>query len=416
MGIRNTRLAVASRRLRGLTATAAIAVVLAACGGESAASPSTGAADDNGETASPAAQQDVTVVEPMVSLGADATEAERKEAAAELVEDAKAPIEFVSPGPALDVSEFAGETLWIISADLSIPFHQNIVAGFEEAAEAAGLETQVFDGKGQQPEASRGIEQAISANAAGVALLSISPSFQQGALRQAEEAGVPVIGMLTTSSEDRPWPLTAGEATYSYYKSGFLLGAYAVANTDEPVQALYLDVSEFKELAYLKEGLHDAIAELCGDACPIEVSDMLVAEFQEQSQTLTETQLNRFPDTNWIFPAFDAMALFVVPSVEAADRADNVRVGSINAVTANLEFILDGRVQVVDNGIPNHWMGWAGVDRLLRAMAGEEPGVSEVPIRLFDAENLEGVDIQDENSLFGGADYRAEYLALWGVD
>jgi ribose transport system substrate-binding protein len=360
-------------------------------------------------------QQDVTAVPPMVDVPDGASVEERKAAASQLVEAAKAPIAFIEPGPAIDVAPLAGREIWIISADLSIPFHQNIVAGFQEAATAAGLTSQVFDGKGQQQEASRGIDQAIAAGAGGIALLSISPSFQVGALQRAEEAGIPVIGMLTTSAEDHPWPLTDGEATYSYYKSGFLLGAYAVQESDLPFHSAYLDVSEFKELGYLKEGLYDAIAELCGADCPIEYSDMLVANFQEQSQTLTQSQLNRFPDITWIFPAFDAMALFVVPSVEAAQRAEDVDIGSINAVTANLQFILDGRVQVVDDGIPNRWMGWGGVDRLLRAMVGEAPATSEVPIRLFDAETLQGVDINDEDSLFGGTDYRGAYQALWGL-
>ena len=379
------------------------------------ASCSSGESPGASAGASGAAQQDVKAVAPLVDLADDASVEERKQAAAELVDAAKAPIEFVAPGEAIDVGEFAGKEIWIISADLSIPFHQNIVAGFEEAAVAAGLTAQTFDGKGQQQEASRGIDQAISAGAAGIALLSISPSFQVGALERAEEAGIPVIGMLTTSSEDHPWPLTDGEATYSYYKSGFLLAAYAVQSSDPPIHSMYLDVSEFKELGYLNEGLHDGMAELCGSDCAIEYSDMLVASFQEQSQTLTQSQLNRFPDVTWIFPAFDAMALFVVPSVDAAGRADDVSIGSINAVTANLQFILDGNVQVVDDGIPNHWMGWGGVDRLLRAMVGEAAATSEVPIRLFDAENLEGVDIEDEDSLFGGTDFRAAYRELWGV-
>lgn len=384
-----------------------LVLALAGCGNAGA--------PDASPSASGVAQQDVEAVAPMVDLAADASVDDRRQAAADLVADAKAPIEFVAPGDAINVSEFAGQEIWIISADLSIPFHQNIVAGFEEAAEAAGLTAQVFDGKGQQQEASRGIDQAIAANAAGIALLSISPSFQVGALQRAEEAGIAVIGMLTTSSEDHPWPLTDGEATYSYYKSGFLLAAYAVQSSDLPIHSAYLDVSEFKELGYLNEGLHDGMEELCGSDCVIEYSDMLVASFQEQSQTLTQSQLNRFSDISWIFPAFDAMALFVVPSVDAAGRADDVKVGSINAVTANLQFILDGNVQVVDDGIPNRWMGWGGVDRLLRAMAGEAPATSEVPIRLFDAENLEGVDIEDEDSLFGGTDYRTAYRELWGV-
>ena len=104
-----------------------------------------------------------------------------------------------------------------------------------------------------------------------------------------------------------------------------------------------------------------------------------------------------------------------MPSVEAAGAADKVRVGSINAVNTNLQFILDGKVQAVDAGIPNSWMGWGGVDRLMRAMLGAPPLTSEVPIRLFDKTNLQSVDVNDEVALHGGFDYRSEYKKLWGV-
>ena len=109
------------------------------------------------------------------------------------------------------------------------------------------------------------------------------------------------------------------------------------------------------------------------------------------------------------------MALFVVPSVEQAGFADKVRVGSINAVNTNLQFILDGKVETVDDGIPNNWMGWGGVDRLMRAMTGAPVATSEVPIRLFDKSNLQGVDVNNETALHGGTDYRSEYKKLWGV-
>jgi ABC-type sugar transport system substrate-binding protein len=108
------------------------------------------------------------------------------------------------------------------------------------------------------------------------------------------------------------------------------------------------------------------------------------------------------------------MAQFAVPAVEAAGKGNDVKIASINAVSANLKFIQDGRVQIVDVGNSNAWLGWAATDRALRAMAGEKPGISTVPLRLFDKSNLGGVNIEDEGALFEGADFRAEYRKLWG--
>jgi ribose transport system substrate-binding protein len=356
----------------------ALVLLLAGCGGDG------DAASEGGEAS-----------------GADSAQVE---AARERVEQAKGEVEFVSPGDPIDASKFKGKSLWIVSADLSIPFHQNIVKGFEEGTRAAGLKPVKFDGKGQTAEFARGIDQAIAANAGGIALISIDTRFVSGSIKRANDAGVPVIGVLNTDARAEPDPGTAGEATIDYTGSGELLAAYAVANTDGPVNALYADVGEFRVMGFLEEGIYAGFKEYCPDACSIDTYDMQMANFKQQAQTKTQSELRRNPKTNWILSAFDAQALFVV------------RVGSINAVTANLQFILDENGQVVDVGNSNAWLGWAAVDRLLRSMAGEEPAVSEVPVKLFDKENLEGVDIESEGDLFSGADFRGEYTRLWGME
>jgi len=337
-------------------------------------------------------------------------------AAQHIVEGFLGPVKFITPGPEIDASQFAEDEIWIVSADLSIPFHQNIIKGWEEAAAAAGLKSQKCDGKGQQQEASRCVDQAIAAGADGVALLSVSPTFQVGAIERAKDASVPVIGMLTTSSEHEPWPGTACEATYSYYKSGQLLAAYAIANTEGPVNGIFMDTSEYKEVAFEKKGYFDTFALLSPEST-LQYADTLVGTMKTQAQTQTPVLLQRFPDTNWFFPAYDVMATFVIPGVKEAGFGDKVRVASINAVNTNLQFILDDNVQVADAGIPNNWMGWAGVDCMLRAMTDPAGAVTtETPFRLFDKSNLEGVDVNDQEALFPGVDYRAEYKKLWGIE
>ncbi len=341
-----------------------------------------------------------------------ASDIEGRQAAQQAVQNAKAPVSFIDPGGPVNVAPYRGQTLWVVSADLSIPFHQNIVAGFNAGAEAAGLEPVEFDGKGKTAEMARGIEQAVSQNAAGIALISIDTRFVQGAITQANEAGIPVIGVLNTDARADLDEGTAGEATIDYTGSGELLAAYAIANTDGPVHGLYADVSEFRVMGFLKEGIELGFTTYCPDTCSVQTYDVQMADFKTQVQTKTQSELRRNPDTSWVLSAFDAQALFVVPSITEAGFKDQVRVGSINAVTANLEFILQDNVQVVDVGNSNAWLGWAAADRLLRALNGDE-GISEVPIRLFDKENLQGVDVSDEDELFGGVDFRASYQELW---
>jgi ribose transport system substrate-binding protein len=341
------------------------------------------------------------------SAGGDA------EAAKELVAKHSGEVSFISPGKPIDVGSLRGRELWIISADLSIPFHQNIVGGAEDAARAAGLVPVRFDGKGQAKEWSRGIDQAVAAGAGAIALVSIDPEFVSGSVQRANAADVPVIGVLDTDANSTPLSGTSGEATNDYVLSGRLLAAYATTHTDGPVHALHSDTSEFRLLGYLKDGLYDGMKEYCGSECSLSTFDTQIANFKTQLPTLTQSQLKTHPDTNFMFPAFDAQAVFVMPAIKQAGFAETVKVGSINAVKANLDLIVDEDVQLVDVGVPNAWLGWAAVDRMMRAMLGEQPATSEVPIRLFDQENLQGVDTDNESELYPGVDFQAEYQQLW---
>lgn len=341
--------------------------------------------------------------------GAPAKVAEAKK----LVSEARGDLKFISPGAPLDVGAMQGKELWIVSADLSIPFHQNIITGFEEAAKTAGMKAVKFDGKGQTKEFTRGIEQAVGAGAGAIALISIDTKFVSGAVKRANAAKVPIVGILNTDARAEPDPGTAGEATIDYTGSGELLSAYAVANTPKgEVKALHSDTSEFRVMSYLKTGIYDGMKRFC-PSCKVETFDTQIANFKTQLPTLTQSQLKRNPETNWVFPAFDAQSVFVVPAIKQAGAGENVRLGSINAVKANLDLIKKEDVQVVDVGNPNAWLGWAAVDRMMRAMNGEPAKISQVPIKLFDKENLAGVDTSDEEDLFKGVDFRTEYRGLW---
>ncbi|GAA1566435.1 substrate-binding domain-containing protein [Dactylosporangium maewongense] len=320
---------------------------------------------------------------------------------------------FIPPGKPIDITSLKGKTVWIIPSDLSIPFMQTVANGYKEAAAAAGLDAVVFDGKGSTKEYNRGIQQAIGTKAAAIALISIRSSFVSGALKEAQSAKIPVIGVSTIDAHESPQEGTAGAATFDYVASGKLLAAYAVAHTPGPVRAVFSHVPEFVELEKLRSGVESGIEEYCSSNCSVATINSQVATFKTQVPTQVQSELKRKPDTNWVFPAFDGQAVFAASAVRQAGKGDSIRIGSINGVKANLDLIKNGDVQVVDVGASNTWQGWAAFDRALRAMLGEPPAVSEVPIKLFDKENLEGIDTSSEDALFKGADYRSEYKKLW---
>jgi len=336
-------------------------------------------------------------------------------AAKALVEKASGPVSFNDPGGPVGVSRFAGKTIWVITSDYSVPFIQAIVRNMKDAAQVAGLKLQVYDGKGVTQTAANGIQQAVGAGAAAITIISVNTQYVASAVKGANDAKIPVVGILSTDAHQPIEKGAAAEVTIDYALSGKELVAYSVANTNGPVSGFFLTLPSIATFDAMKQGVKDGFSQFCSSKCKINIANLTEGNFKNETQSNTASALLRYPDTNWVFPAIDAMAQFAIPSIVTAGKAKSVHLGSINAFEANLKFIVQGNVQSVDVGNSNSWLGWAAIDRTLRAMAGEPPSVVTVPVRLFDKNNLKGIDISDESKLFPGVDFRPKYKKLWGV-
>jgi ribose transport system substrate-binding protein len=347
------------------------------------------------------------------STGATAAASSAKAAAAAEVAKFTGPVKFISPGPPVDISKLAGKTIAMVTLDGGLPFVQSVFGGMKQAAAAAGVKVQLFSANGSTSTASQEIEQAVAAGAAAVVTFAVNMVYIPNAVKAAKKAGVPIVGALTIDANAPLEPQAAGEVSIDYVTSGRLLAAYAVANTDGPVHAAYQNLAGIDTFASLQQGIEAGMKAYCPSGCSLTTDDLNSNNLQSDAGSTTTSEIARNPQLNWIFSAIDGIAQFSVPGVQLAGKQKTVRIASINAVTVNLQFITEGKVQAVDVGNSNNWLGWAMVDRALRAAAGEPPAMSIVPIKLFDASNLKGADLNNEDSLFAGADYRADYEKLW---
>ena len=348
---------------------------------------------------------------PLANSTVDATQG--KSDAAAFVKESAQPAKFLSPGEAFDVSSFAGKTIAAVTLDDSLPFVQAVLGGMQKAGEAAGVKVEIYDAQGSTDTAAKQIDQAIAAKASAVVAFGINFNLVPTAIQDANNAKVPVIGALNVDVNAPLEKGAAGEVSIDYYKSGELLAAYAIANTDGAVQGAVQNLPSIETFTAMKKGIQDGFTKYCSSACSLTVDDLTQSNFKTAAETLTGSEIARNPKLNWIFPSIDGIAQFTVPAVELSGKKDSISVGSINATSVNLGFIQSGRIQAVDVGNSNDWLGWAMMDRTLRALAGEKPAMSEVPVKLFDAENLKGVDIGSEAALFDNVDYQSQYAALW---
>jgi ribose transport system substrate-binding protein len=139
-----------------------------------------------------------------------------------------------------------------------------------------------------------------------------------------------------------------------------------------------------------------------------------VAEWQTRLPGLTQSELRKNPDVNYLLPLYDGMGIFVTAGVQQAGKGDQVKVASFNATPAALDLVKKGPTFTADPGQNPGWLADGGVDQAMRGMLKMEPADPKVPLRFFDKSNLQGVDSNDQNALFGTS-YKDGFRQLWGL-
>ncbi|MBD0328809.1 MAG: sugar ABC transporter substrate-binding protein [Thermoleophilia bacterium] len=387
----------AGRHLRrALVVLAALTLVLgtvAGCGGDD------GDEAENGTT-------------PAGEAGGDLVEQARSE-----IEQAREPLEFEPPGSEIDVSEVQGKRVLVLSVDQRIPALAAVASAIREAGGVAGVQVSTFDARSDPSRMQQGVRQA-SQQADAMILLGIPIALVEQNLPPKEQ--VPAVSVLNNEPvADDPGQGAGSDRVYastapSYFRGGQLAAYKAIVDTDAAANVVIFNTSEITPAASVVSGMRDVL-DRC-DECTVRQNDTPLAEWATALTGKAQSEIRRNPDVNYLLPIFDGMAIFVTAGINQAGAADRVQNASFNATPAALKLIQNGDPLTADPGQPNGWTGWAALDQALRGMLGEEPAEPEIPQRYFDAENLEGVNVDDEAELFGDPDYEGGFRELWGVD
>jgi ribose transport system substrate-binding protein len=148
----------------------------------------------------------------------------------------------------------------------------------------------------------------------------------------------------------------------------------------------------------------------------VTIEEVAIPDWSSRLPTLTRTLLTQYPDLQYIVPLVDGMALNIVPALEQANKADQVKISTFNATPAVMKLMRDGSPVKADVGGANTWEGWAYVDQSLRLLTGAEPVEQNVPLRMFDTTNVDTIDVDgNEDDWYDTQKAIDGYKQLWGV-
>jgi ribose transport system substrate-binding protein len=334
----------------------------------------------------------------------------------EMIAQAKEPIEFEPPGPEIDVGELEGQTVAIVSVDQRVPILAIANDAINEAANEAGLETTLFDARSEVTRMQEGIERAAR-EADALVLTGIPIAAVPGALEGAQD--LPSVAVLNNQPDPDAPGQGAGElvdatSAPNYENNGALVAAQAIVDTNGELNTEIFNTEEITPSPDVVSGMRSMLDD-CG-TCEVGENTTPLAEWSTALTPKAQTTIRRNPELNYLLPIFDAMGIFITAGIRQADAGEQVKVASINGTPAAVQLVQEGDIFTVNAGAPVGWVGWNALDQVMRGLLGEEPGDPEVPSRLLDQENLEGVDAEDIDAPYGDPEYREGFRQLWGIE
>src|SRR5262252_3066008 len=340
--------------------------------------------------------------------------------AQQVVKQAEAPLTSWQPaGQPFDASKARGKSMWFISASLSIPFEQFMVEGMKEGAATVGATVVGFDAKSSVAEATRGIEQAVQAKAGVIFVDGFPPSLFAPAIAQAKQAGIPIL----TANSQEAGPLLpgypdgiVGSATHSFATPGKIEADWIVADSKGNANIIYLRSSDVPVITDSeKDAFVNELKQLCS-SCKVQVVDVPTSQWSNLTPK-TASLIRANPNVNYYVPDFDGEVIFMVPGVTSANAQSKVKIVSFNATPSVMQNLKQRYVVAAETGGPNLLQGWAFADEGLRVLSGQPPlNDLNIPTRLFDASNIDSVDLsQQESQWYGPLDYQNKYKKHWGV-
>jgi ribose transport system substrate-binding protein len=316
-------------------------------------------------------------------------------------------------GPASSPPPTAGKRLAVVTCCLSSEGAVRPAMGAKEAGEAIGWTVDVFDGKGDPQIQNQALNAAVDANYDAIALMFIDTPTVNDGVRRALAADIPLI----TLGALRNTPETIPDVSHDWAASGEAVANYMIWKSNADVQALLLKNSD---LVIVESGQFAGTTKVLGDpnACPgcrMETKEWALANLDTQPAAIAVASLQADPELNWVW-CFDSCMGRTARTLAANGLQDRVMGAGFDCNGENLQLIKSRQVQAVCAADPREWEGYGLVDNVNRLFNGQPAVQQNIPIRLFDASNLDQLsDEEIQHGWQGDVDFRAMYRELWGV-
>ena len=328
-----------------------------------------------------------------------------------------------APGPAIDPSKLRGKKIFAIPI-AETPFTQAVEAGEQKAADAAGVKITFFPNEGSPAAWVQGMQTAISQHPDLINLdTAPDPRSLQPQIQAAKAAGIPVIvtHFYDANMPDPPACDGCAAGVTAVVKVPFTVVAQAQADwvinaSKGKADVLIVSISGLLPVPPMEQKMLNEYKQFC-PGCKVKLVDVTLQQIGQAGPfSQVSSALVQDPKIDYVNPMFDALIPGSLGAVQAAGKANKIKMLSFNGSAFALQDVASGTSPVIaDVAEPDTWVGYANMDQAFRILAGMSP-VSEVtPFRIFDQSNISETGGPPNFSGGYGTAYVSGFFGLWGL-
>ena len=290
-------------------------------------------------------------------------------------------------GPTTGPEAQADKTIVYVAADLRNGGILGVSEGVEEAAEAIGWTVRVIDGQGSVSGRSAALQQAIALEPDGLILGGIDANEQAEAIKQADAAGIKVVGWHATASTGPSDTLPIfSNITTDPLEVSRAAASFVVADSDGKAGVVIFTDSVY-EIAIAKSDAMADIIRACEGCTLLTIEDTPLAEASTRMPPLTNALLQRYGD-DWTYSLTinDLPIDFMAAPLQSAGKDPTGYPRNVSAGDGSQAAFQRIQTNYYQHGTvaePLSMHGWQVVDEMNRALAGAEHSGYVAPVHLF---------------------------------
>ncbi|MBS1861671.1 MAG: substrate-binding domain-containing protein [Actinobacteria bacterium] len=374
-----------------------LGIALAACGGGSSSSGTSGekteaSAGEGGESGGSANVEEARA-------GAEAAE--------------KGPTKW--EGPTEPVKEVPKISAAVIPCASSLVGCSENSEAFQEAGEALGWNVKDFNVEYEPAKWNKAIIEAVNEGREAIVVSSTPAELISQGLKAAEEAEVPVLSLYNGDAPPNPKaepggrPWTFSDVAFSFPEATEADVNFITAESNGEGSVLTLEDKSSGGIVIQNKLLREKLGEICPGCSETEMTTS-AAEAETTAPQKIVAFLQSHPEIGWVVCWYDGQSYPLARAIQQAGLP--VKVLGEGGEPRALKLVRNGEVIAADLRYENNYAGWQAADTMLRQLNGQELPVPKVPLKLFTKRNAPPEGAAPWEAPF---DFRGEFKKLWGI-